>query len=346
MSEKRQNKFYKIVRKESYSEIYKGNTIITTLNCEDLVQCDTALVAKEKSGKYSVYLPVYKGKEIIRLIEDVKEYYYYKKENSKFEEGFLFLKVETGPSCGFWTAIYLKAFKTSLTHKKLQEKRFQMPYNGDSEIDFLKEINYSNTERTLFNRMFVKIDDVVYLIEEASLYNLGKAYVHPSFSFKDLYKVKSVKGESIFDPEYPNKPLFGPFHKIDKVIIKHRKPFTCEVYLEDKRCYTEFACYFAYNKDDLLVAILHEKHLSMVPDWFRHSDTFEMFLLPTPVRKAEFINQITLSSRVPASADSSCCDSSISIWKLTYCDNSTKIIFSALSNDLRWHNILDFSDFI
>jgi len=129
MNKNSEENFYKIIRKGNITHqvlltrLFKNeDTVVFTLECEDLIQCKRALIAKQFNGLYSIYLPVRVSADkwdyergFICIVENVKEYYYKSKGN---KEGWLLLQVETNNSYGYWTAIQCGDFEWGLTPKR------------------------------------------------------------------------------------------------------------------------------------------------------------------------------------------------------------------------------------
>ena len=61
MNESRKKQIYKIIKKEDFFKVSTNNITIFTLQCEDLIQLDSILIARQSSGLYSIYLPTYIG---------------------------------------------------------------------------------------------------------------------------------------------------------------------------------------------------------------------------------------------------------------------------------------------
>lgn len=333
MNESRKKQIYKIIKKEDFFKVSTNNITIFTLQCEDLIQLDSILIARQSSGLYSIYLPTYIGNMhwsfkngFVCVSENVREFYYQNKEKDEFNKGFLFLKIETDNLSGYWTAINVESFEWYLTPERAKtrlDSLFKIPYTGNSKISFMTNFDYLYS-----NSYLVEIDNIIHLISNIDvqvdsesarmlLKTLGKVRVEPIPS-KWLFKVISDEGESFFSTcchEEACYQVFGPFKNIRKVEFEKEHPI----------------CYLGLNENNKILGMiykkLHENGVAICNDTAK-------IIFSSPVKDATLIETIKSSN------------DSIACWKLSYDDGKSNILICSISTNNNICTIIDPSKYI
>ena len=142
MNEKRKYEFYEIRKRGDIHFITRANEYVGIMRCKEIVQCGTAIAAKQKNGLYKIYaiqVKTFSRIGIVCVMDNVEEFYYTK----RLYGGLLLLKVVTGKNCGYWTAFDKQYFNTTKEEEKArQHNLFQIPYTGISKARIIDGFDY------------------------------------------------------------------------------------------------------------------------------------------------------------------------------------------------------------
>ena len=353
--------FYQITKKDNYFEVsksflsssYPSNNVLIRIECEDLIQFDSVLIAQQIDGSYNIYLPSIKGYEytcglpdidiidFVLVYESVSEFHYYEDPTcSAFNHSLLVLKIKTDETCGYWTGIIPYYFEWYLTKERLKERKnnlYKIPYSGISEFRY-------------YNHFILSIDGISYFI---NTYNIDEKSNKTGLIFQKLgkgsidllpgnwYFKLSTKEEgdsiyTLFGCKYIDsnrtpsgaQVCFGPFNSIIKTEIE----------------FSDFKlppCFLGKNNDGSIggffICLLNDYNLEKASK-YAYFVTFN-----SPIEEIKFVELFTHEITYGCGTKKSI----IGSWKLS-CKTGNKIMFCPITCDTECSitKVLDVSKYL